>query len=97
MTAADSPARQLDRDVEPADHLGDQVVVRAPPERGVEVDQVDPTRPTGLPGQRGVERRAIPRFRLGLALDQSHRQTGFLSRVNWVSSSTVPDTGSRRS
>jgi len=42
--------------------------VRAATERGVEVDEVHTLRPVGLPGQRGVERRAVPRLRPGLTL-----------------------------
>ena len=68
------PAGQLDRDVEGADDLGQQFGVAAPPERGVEVDQVHPLRAVVLPGQRGVERSAVVGLAAGLALDQPDGQ-----------------------
>ena len=49
-------ARQFDLDVELADDLGQQFAVGAPPERGVEVHEVNPLGTVALPGQRGVQR-----------------------------------------
>ena len=42
------------------------------PERGVEVDEVDPLGARLLPGQRGVERVAVGGLAPGLALDEAH-------------------------
>ena len=66
------PAGQLDRDVEPADDLGELLAVVAPAERRVEVDQVDPLGAGLLPGEGGGERVAVVRLAAGLALDQPH-------------------------
>ena len=66
-------AGQLDRDVEPAHHIGEQSRVGAAAERGVQVDQVDPLRPGLLPGQRGLERVAVAGLAARRALDQPYR------------------------
>ena len=65
-------AGQLDLDVEATDDVGQQLAVAALAEGGVEVDQVDPLGPVGLPLQRGVERGSVGRLAAELALDQAH-------------------------
>ena len=55
-------AGQLHLDVQPLDHVGEQVAVGPAPERGVEVDQVDPLGAVALPGQRGLQRIAVGRL-----------------------------------
>ena len=71
LVVADT-AGQFDRDVELADHLGEQFAVGSATERGVQVDQVDPFRPVALPAHRGLQRRAVLGFASGLALYQAH-------------------------
>ena len=71
LVVADA-AGQLHRDVELADHLGEQFAVGSAAERGVEVDQVDPLGAVALPGHRGVQRGAVLGFAARLALDQPH-------------------------
>jgi hypothetical protein len=66
-------AGQLDRDVEAADHAGDQFRVGAAAERGIQIDQVDPLRPGRLPGQRRLQRVAVAGLAAGRALDQPDR------------------------
>ena len=54
------------------DDLGQQLAVGATAERGVEVDEVHPLGPVGLPLQGGLDRVAVGRLRARLALDQAH-------------------------
>ena len=63
-------AGQLDRHIEPADHLGQQRRVGSPAERRVEVDEVDPLRAGPLPGQRRRQRVAVGRLGSRRALDE---------------------------
>ena len=70
LVVADA-ARQLDRDVELADHLGEQFTVGAAAERGVQVDEVDPLGAVALPTHGGVQRGAVLGFAAGLALYQA--------------------------
>ena len=51
---------------------GEQRGVAAPPERGVQVDEVDPLGAVALPGQRGLHRIAVPGLGARLAPDQAH-------------------------
>ena len=60
-------------DVDLADDLRQQRRVRAAPERGVQVHQVDPLRAGVLPGQRGVHRVAVGGLGPGGALHQPYR------------------------
>src|SRR6266404_3824818 len=52
-------ARHLHLHVDLVHHVGEQVRVRAAPERGVQVHQVDPRGAGPLPGQRGLHRVAV--------------------------------------
>ena len=54
-------------------HVGEQVRVRAAPERGVQVHQVDPRGAGPLPGQRGLHRVAVLAAAAGHALDELDR------------------------
>src|SRR5262249_28022621 len=63
-------ARQLDGDVELADHLGDELGVGTTPERRVQVDQMNPFGTGRLPGERGLCRLAVLRLGAELAADQ---------------------------
>ncbi len=66
-------ARQFDVQVQLLGDRGDHVGVRTPPERGVEVDQMQPLGTRVLPAQRGGERVAEHLFRAGDALGELNR------------------------
>jgi len=68
-------AGHLHRDVQAADHLGEQPAVLPPAEGGVEVDQVDPLGACRLPGQGGLEGVAVGRLAARCALHQADRLT----------------------
>ena len=70
LVVADA-ARQLDLDVQLADHAREQLGVRTAPEGGVQVHEVDPLGAAGLPVQGGRERVAVRGLRAGLALDEA--------------------------
>src|SRR5690606_15076030 len=65
------PTGELDGDVEVGDELGEQLGVRAPPEGGVEVDEVDPLGALLRPGPGGLARVAVGGLGAGLPLDET--------------------------
>src|SRR5699024_2637023 len=71
LVVADA-AGQLHVDVELADDVAQQLVVRAAAERRVEVDEVDPLRAGVLPVRRGIEGRAVVGLGARGALDQAN-------------------------
>ncbi len=52
------------------EHLAQQRAIGPPPERGIQVDEVDPLRAVALPRQGGVARVAVGRLGPGGALDE---------------------------
>ena len=68
-------ARQFHLDVQLTDDGGEQLGIGATAECGIEVDQVDPLRATGLPRARRVERSTVLGLAPGGALRKSNRLT----------------------